>query len=109
MVGQTPESASEGLEVKPLEEKRWRLVYESGMAPRCLMYEYVSKGRRYTLSLCVAYDERGNPHPFGSIRLTVNNLKTYEFVSFKQISKYLERKKIPFDDIKLLLSLWSEW
>jgi hypothetical protein len=48
-----------------LERERWRLIYDSGLAPRCMGFEFVSPGRRYELSLCVYYDERGHPHPFG--------------------------------------------
>jgi hypothetical protein len=88
-------------------ERKWRLVYESGLAPKCLGYEYVSRGRHYLLSLCVYYDERGQPHPFGSLRLTVNNLKTYEFKTYKQIKRYLQRKKVPLTGIEELVSLWG--
>jgi len=109
VVGQTLALTSGGLEVKPpKEEREWRLVYESGLAPKCLTYEYISKGRHYTLSLCVYYDDRGQPHPFGSMRLTVAPPgKTYEFKTYKQIRKYLERKKVPLTGIEGLVSLWS--
>ena len=111
MVGQTPESASEGLEVKPLEEKeekRWRLVNEVGVAPRCLMYEYVSKGRHYYLTACVYYDERGNPHPFGKLKLlVVPSGKNYEFGTYQALKRFLERKGIPSDGIEIA-RLWGE-
>jgi hypothetical protein len=86
----------------------WRLIYDSGLAPRCMGFEYVSPGRRYELSLCVYYDERGQPHPFGTMRLTVNSLKTYEFKTYKQIKRYLQRKKVPLTGIEGLVSLWGE-
>jgi len=90
------------------EERRWRLVYESGVAPRCLGYEFVSPGRRYELSLCVYYDERGQPHPFGNMRLTVAPPgKTYEFKSYKQLKKYLEKHKTPLSGIEIT-RLWGE-
>ena len=107
MVGQTPE-ASGGLEVKPpKEEREWHLTFESGVAPKCLTYEYISKGRHYTLSLCVYYDDRGRPHPFGSIRLTVNSLKMREFKTYKQLKKYLNKKKVPLTGIEGLVRLWG--
>jgi len=82
-------------------------VYESGLAPKCLMYEYVSPGRRYELSLCVYYDDRGQPHPFGSMRLTVNSLKMREFKTYKQLKKYLNKKKVPLTGIEGLVRLWG--
>jgi hypothetical protein len=85
----------------------WHLTFESGVAPKCLTYEYVSKGRHYLLSLCVYYDERGQPHPFGTMRLTVNSLKTYEFKTYKQIRKYMEKHKVPLTGIEGLVSLWG--
>ena len=98
---------SRGLEVKASKEEReWHLSFESGVAPKCLMYEYVSRGRHYVLTLCIYYDDRGRPHPFGTMRLTVNRLKTYEFRTYKQIRKYLERKKVPLTGIEGLVRLW---
>jgi hypothetical protein len=85
----------------------WHLIYDSGLAPRCMGFEYVSPGRRYELSLCVYYDERGHTHPFGNIKLTVNGLKTYEFKTYKQIKRYLQRKKVPLANIEGLISLWG--
>ena len=112
MVGsKTPELTSEGLEVKSLtekEEKRWQLIYESGMAPKCLMYESVSRGRHYILTLCIYYDERGNPHPFGTMRLLVTPPgKTYEFGTYESLKAYLERKKITLEGIEIT-RLWGE-
>jgi len=114
MVGQTPESASEGLEVKPLTQeeinkiRRWRLVYESGMAPRCLMYEYVSKGRRYVLTLCIYYDKRGHPHPFGKLKLlVVPSGKNYEFGTYESLRAYLTKKKVTLEGIEIA-RLWGE-
>lgn len=110
MVGQTPgKPLGAGGQAPEKEERVWHLMYESGIAPRCMGFEFVSPGRRYELSLCIYYDERGNPHPFGSLRLTVNNLKTYEFKTYKQIKRYLEKKKVPLTrGIEGLVRLWGE-
>jgi hypothetical protein len=109
MVGQTPKSQPLGAggQAPEKEEREWHLVYESGMAPRCLMYEYVSKGRHYMLTLCIYYDERGHPQPFGSMRLLVTPPgKTYEFGTYESLKAYLERKGVPLSGIEIT-RLWD--
>jgi hypothetical protein len=108
MVGQTPKSQPLGAGGQaPEEERRWQLIYESGLAPRCLMYEYVSKGRHYVLTLCIYYDERGHPQPFGSMRLLVTPPgKTYEFGTYESLKAYLERKGVPLSGIEIT-RLWG--
>jgi len=89
-----------------MSENEWRLVFEQSLAPKCLMYEYVSKGRHYYLRVCIYYDERGNIYPFGNIRLTINNKRTCVFTNYKQLEKYLTEKGIPLSGIEGIIRLW---
>jgi hypothetical protein len=106
----TPDQASEGLVVKPLEkeERRWRLAFCGGLAPEVRTYEYVSKGRHYVLAVSVFYDSKGNVHPFGPMRLTINYRKTRVFRTYSQLRKFLERKGVPLEGIDSLVRLWGE-
>ena len=106
VVGETPKPLGAVGQALEKEERKWRLVYSGGLAPEVRTYEYVTKGRHYLLSVSVFYDTKGNIHPFGNIRLTVNYRKTYEFKSYKQLKKYLEKHKVPLTGIEELISLW---
>jgi len=91
-----------------MSENEWHLIYEQSIAPKCLIYEYISHGRHYYLRLCIYYDERGNIHPFGNIRLTVNNRKDYVFTNYKHLEEYLKSKQIPVNGIEGIIRLWRE-
>jgi hypothetical protein len=86
----------------------WHLIHEQSLAPKCLVYEYVTQGRHLYLRLCIYYDERGNLHPFGNIRLMVNSRKTYIFNNYKQLQKYLTEKGITLAGIEGIIRLWRD-
>ena len=89
-----------------MENEKWHLISSTGVAPKQLYYIYKKRGVKYELEANVHYDKKGNPHPFGKLRLTVNNKKTYYFDSYQELATFLIKRNIPLTGVEDIVRLW---